>query len=208
MQNWCLDVIDTEDLADLIQQIEDSFAIELTSADFCENMTVEQLYQKIIAKMNQKVVNDCTTQQAFYQIRQILQNIVDAPSISPNTEFQSIFLKKERKHLIKKLEDRLNNRIKVLSAPILAYLGLSIGFLGLLISLFAQWFIGLYVALFLLLLCWLITKTVRVFRFRTVGDLAEHLAQFHYLQSRRNANTFNPAEIKGIVNIWFRDYFN
>ncbi|MCU0443955.1 MAG: hypothetical protein MUE85_03495 [Microscillaceae bacterium] len=207
MENWTLEKIDFEDLNDLIAQIETAFAIQFAENELSSKMSVAELCEKVLPKIKAEAVNDCTTQQAFYKLRQILRSVSGHQVIKPQTKLKTIFPKGKLRNSIQKIEKELQIENLFWVAPTLAGLGLGIGVVGLFFSLILHWTNGMYLFLSIFFISIISMQTFKVFRFQTVGELSQYLTNFHYFQARRNAYTYNPHEVKKIIKEWFEVYY-
>jgi len=67
--------IDPEDISDTLAKIENSFGIKFGKTELAKTMTFGELCDIICSRIELEHSDDCTTQQAFYKIRQSIDNL-------------------------------------------------------------------------------------------------------------------------------------
>jgi hypothetical protein len=208
MQDWSFENIDEEDLSDIILKVETAFNIQFQENELSLSMTVQDFYAIIINKINLRPVEDCTTQQVFYQMRSCIQEFVNQPFLNPKTAFEAILPEKNRIVLLKKIESRLGLNDCLIESPSLYVILNAVGILFLLILLvLGQWNDITLLSLILSLNC-LLLKTCKDLKFQTIGEASEYITQHHYFKLRRNPDTYNPKEIKHILINYFAGYYD
>jgi len=189
--------IDPGDLDNVLTKIEQSYSITFGTNDLRQVETFGQLCEAITEKIQLAEVGDCTSQQAFYKLRQHMVDALhlDRQTIRPTTELAVLFPKKTRRASIQKLEQGLGFSINVLSAslyiivPALILLVIS----GLmLIGSVLYGSVGLAIAIITLIIA---QKLGNQFSQQTVGELAEKLAREHYTKMRRDSCTVSKREV-------------
>jgi uncharacterized membrane protein len=197
--------IDPEDLEDLIIKIESSFGIFYEDQELAHIKTFGGLCDNIKGKIKLDKKDDCTTQQAFYKLKDALTNTVTINSleITPKAKLNKIFPRKNRISNIKLLEKNIGFKLNILEARDYIIITLLILFTVSLIGFFFDWKIPLIGIITSIFGFWLSGKTGKEFCIDTVGELAEKMTQENYLKARRNSNTFNENEIEKLITDFF-----
>jgi len=191
--------IDPYDLHDFFIGVEKSFGVKLQPQDLPIGLTIKQFCECVARKIPAPQEDNCTTQQAFYKLRDAIAAIlaVDTATITPDTPLEQLFATQNRRKYIKQLDQKLGMQLNLLQPPdwLLAVLSLAlvISLVGVFFKFrFAYPLILSYIGL------WASKKTARYFDLDTVGQVAEKMTRQHYLQSRRKA-TVNTKEIEKVI---------
>ena len=196
---------DTEDVDDVLKQVESSFGFKFAINELAGVRTFGQVCDLIFAKLPSLDVTDCTTQQAFYKLRTSIAEIssVEKAQILPVTQLEVYFPRKNRKRAVKLLESRLGFRLHILRPKGAVSIALTICSLMSVVELFIHWkwaIAGFVVVFAGFKLAWYFGKEWKV---RTVGELAVSIMKTNYLRSRRDPNSINKAEINNrLINIF------
>ncbi len=192
--------IDPDDISDLLLKVEKSFHIKFNHK-LEEISTFGELCDHITDKIQLDNIKDCTTQQAFYKLRNAL-NIQDI-IVSPDTLLTDILPKKDRISKVRDIEKALGYKLSILRPPhfvtsiLVCLLLISIGLL------FTYWQAGLSG----IVLCMGGFKLSHVngkeMDVQTVGEVAKKMVREHYTEVRRNPGTMNRKEIQEILTDWF-----
>ncbi len=186
---------DEED--DLIAAIEHSFNIELSVADCSSVRTFGDLCSIVSGKMNVEDNGDCTSQQAFYKLRNAIADVqqIDASLIAPKTDLHSIFPRKNRRAKFKQMDELLGFPIYGLERKgWVITLGV-LAFLVSIVMLFINWKLAIAGFIFSYLANAVSKLSENELRFKTVDELAESIARNNYMSVRRNPKTANKKEI-------------
>ncbi len=207
MQEYELKNTDPEDIEDLLMKVETSFNIQFKTEDFNEIKTFGNLCDLIINKIKLKNAEDCTSQQAFYKLRDA---VVSTPEINSSTltldsNLAEIFPKENRRSAIRKVEKQLGFKLAILIAPSYVYAVLSILLISSLVAFFFSWKIALLGITSSIIGFKIANYFGNVLDLQTVRQVAEKITREHYVQSRRNPNTFNRNEIEKILTEWFSE---
>jgi hypothetical protein len=205
--NYELKDIDTEDIEDLLFKVEKSFDIKFGNAELVHITTFGELCDYIANKIQLDHSKDCTTQQAFYKLRDAisLKFEIDKKTISTDFLLIDLFPRQNRRRMITALEKYLGFELNVLRPPNWLTTTLLILFLVSLVGLFFNWKIGVLGLIFSIFGLWLAFKTGNELEVQTVGQVAERMTRENYLKSRRNPKTFNKKEIEKVLTDWFCD---
>lgn len=210
MTDYELKNIDTEDIESLLVKVETSFDIKFVGDELVHITSFGQLCDHIANKIQLYHSDSCTSQQAFYKLRNAISSTlqIDHNTISTNLTLADILPKQSRRLRIKELEKQLGFKLNILRPPhwvtgTLAIL-LPTSFAGLYFS----WQIGLLGLAFSMVGLWLANKIGNVLDLQTVGQVVEKMTNENYLKSRRNSKTFNKNEIEKVLTEWFSNDLN
>lgn len=201
---------DPEDISDFLVKVETSFDIKFVGDELIHITTFGQLCDHITNKIQLDNSDDCTSQQAFYKLRDAISSTlqIDSKTISIDFLLIDILPKQNRRSRIKKLEKHLGFKINILRPPHWVIGTLATIFLASLVRLFFNWQIGLSGLLLSVVGLWFANKTGNELDLQTVGEVAEKMTRENYLKSRRNPKTFNKREIEKVLTEWFRYDFD
>jgi len=200
-----LESIELEDIEDTLTKLHKSFGIHLPSNAFEKVKTFGDIYQIFEKNIPYKNEESCTTQQAFYKIRNSLvvsQNI-DREHIRPCTKLDEIFPRNERRKRIKEFKNELAIPVILLTMKTWLLLSIIAGFLISLATFFFSWKFALTGILICSIFNWVATKFQNEIDSISVGDLASKVVREHYIQIRRNPNTINKNEIIKVIQCSF-----
>ncbi|MCC8410554.1 hypothetical protein LJ707_16545 [Mucilaginibacter sp. UR6-1] len=198
--------VDPDEIHDVIEKIERSFGITFIPGDFENTRTIGDLCNLVHSKLKLEHNDACTTQHAFYMLRNAItaSTTIDRCAINTNTCLKDVFPEEERLQLVADMEHEMGLRLNVLQPKqsivialmalfalslVIAYFNLIIGMAGLVA--FAA---GLLIAI----------KRGKQLAVKTVGQLAEKIAREHYLKCRRDAATVNRKEVNQKIRELFQ----
>ncbi|MCO5936585.1 hypothetical protein NAF17_13650 [Mucilaginibacter sp. RB4R14] len=202
--------IDPEDVSDVLLKIERSFNIRFTDEDLTHVKTFGAMCDMVVNKVKQVQSDSCTTQQAFYKLRNAInaKKPIEKCDLKPQTKLCELFPRDNRIEVVADLENEMGLHMNLLrpkpgvvwafSVALLASVTVSfmfgiIGYIGMVISI-----TGLILA----------GKFGRELKVKTLGDLSEKIAREHFLKCRRDASTVNRAEVADKVKELFADYLH
>ena len=193
--------IDPEDIEDLIGKIENSFDIKFGVSELAHINNFGQLCDYIADKISLDNIDDCTTQQAFYKLRNALRASlnIDSKQISTDYLLTNLFPRQTRKSSIKKLEKNLGFKLYLLRPPHWLTITLLVTLLASIIAWFFSWQVGLVGVASSIGGLWLSVIVGNELDLQTVGQLAEKMTRENYVKSRRNPKSFNKKEIETIL---------
>lgn len=197
--------IDPEDLEEVLEKIQGSLGIRFEQEELAHVNTYGELSNAIKAKINRDPSLDCSSQQAFYKLREALIRSleVETKDISPATELKEIFPLNGRRVKVQNLEEHLGFELSLLrpSHFVTSTLG------ALLLVFFFQLFSHLLYGLIGLILTftglWVSQKNGKTLVVKNLKELSKKITREHYLQSRRNPDSYNEHEIDQILEDWF-----
>lgn len=197
-----LDNYEDEDIFDVVFKLEKSFGLKFEKDTFYTVKTFGDLCDIIASKVQGDNSEDCTTQQAFYKVRNAIAatQLIDKNSILPDTKLQDIFPKYERRQKIKELQIELGIPFGILD--IKSWLGwtIFIGIVASLITFFFKWQLALSGLLFFIAVGWTANKFfAKEFELKTVRQLTEKLVRENYVDIRRSKGTINRQEILKVI---------
>ncbi|RYU89261.1 acyl carrier protein [Mucilaginibacter terrigena] len=202
--------IDPEDVSDVLLKIERSFNIRFTDNDISTIKTFGALCDLVVEKVKLVQSDSCTTQQAFYKLRNAInaKKPIEKCELRPQTKLCELFPRDNRIEVVGELESEMGFHVNLLQPK----QWIVYGFAGLLLAAITlsfynniTGFILAGIAVTGLVLAGKFGKELKV---KTLGDLAEKIAREHYLSCRRNASTINRAEVAEKVRELFADYLH
>ena len=207
MTDYELKNIDQEDIEDLLVKVENSFDIKFVGDELVHIATFGQLCDHITNKIQLDHSNNCTSQQAFYKLRDTISSTlqIDNKTISTNFPLADFLPRQSRRAKTKKLEKQLGFKLNILRPPHWVTITLAILLLVSFVGLFINWQIGLTGPAVSIVGVWFSNKIGNVLDLQTVGQVAEKMTRENYLKSRRNSKTFNKNEIEKVLTDWFID---
>lgn len=205
MKQFELKDIQPDDLDELLGKIEASFDMKFVRDESSPIETFGQLCDHITNKMHLNNVSDCTSQQAFYKLREAISSTqqIENKIITTDYLLHDLYPRKSRRSKIRKLEKQLGFKIKILRPPHWVTGTLGILLLASLVGLFFNWQIGLLGLAFSVAGLWFAHIIGIELDLQTVGQVAEKMTRENYIKSRRNSKTFNKNEIDKILTEWF-----
>ncbi|MCZ8145773.1 hypothetical protein [Flavobacterium sp.] len=149
----------------------------------------------------------CTKQQAFNKLREAFSTIllIDRKSITPSLPLNQIFPRKNRRLVVKKLENNLGFELNILRAPNWITATLTITLLVSLVMVFFSGRIGTAGIIISICCLWLSSRFGKEFDVKTVREVVEKMTRENYLKSRRDPTTFNKTEIEAVLINWFAE---
>lgn len=207
MTDYELKNIDLDDISDLLVKVEKSFDIKFCDTELMHISTFGELCDHIANKIQLDNSNDCTSQQAFYKLRDAISSTfqIDNKTISTNFALADLLPRKNRRSLTKKLEEQLGFKLNILRPPHWVTGTLVILLLASFVGLFFIWQIGLAGLVFSIAGLWFANKIANEIDLQTIRQVAEKMTRENYLKSRRNPKTFNKKEIEKVLTDWFNN---
>lgn len=196
-----LENVDPEDISDLLVKVEKSFDMKFESTELKYILTFGELCDHITNKIQLVHSNDCTSQQAFYKLRDAMASIlqIDYKTITTSSALLHLLPKQNRRSLVKKLEVHLGFKLHILRPPYWASATLAILLVTSCAALFFNWQIGLAGLAFSNAGLWFVNIIGSVLDVQTVGQAAKKMTRESYFKSRRNPRTINKSEIEKIL---------
>ncbi len=206
MKNNKLGRYEIEDLEFALSDFEKQYGIHFNQDELNSIECVEQLAEAISNKFDYKNSDDCTSQQAFYKLRNVLNNLnIGNQNIHPNTELAELIPRINRIQKVKEIEKQIGFKLDVLRAKnIVFYLAVFLS-LSTIILAFYHFFYALILGISLYCVFEFLFKNGKEFKTFTVGELANKMVLENYFKVRRTSNTINKIEFKNVVLEWFSD---
>ncbi|WP_316832862.1 hypothetical protein [Pedobacter aquatilis] len=205
MTDYELKNIDPDDINDLLVKVEKSFAIKFSDTELVHISTFGELCDHIVNKIQLDNADDCTSQQAFYKLRDAISSTlqIDKKTISINFPLADFLPRESRRSRTKKLEEQLGFKLHILRPPNWVTGTLVIILLASLGGLYFNWQIGLLGLMFSIAGLWFANKIGNELDLQTFGQVVEKMTRENYIKSRRNPKTFNKNEIEKVLTDWF-----
>jgi len=180
--------IDAWDNRDLLLKIENAFCVQFSNDDLKEIATVGDVCDLVIEKINHEHADTCTTQHAFYQVRNAIAATAGTEkcTIMPHTRLAKVFLKQNRQQAIADMERELGFEINLLQPKQWVIILFSVTLLSSFIAFYFNWEIAVAGCLASVLGLALAGKFGKEIHLRTVGDLANKISRETYLKAKRN----------------------
>ncbi|ELY2011297.1 hypothetical protein ACLH3R_002313 [Flavobacterium psychrophilum] len=202
-----LDVYDIENIEDCISEIEKMYNFKFEDNELESLKTFEEFCDLIIEKINLRNVESCTSQQAFYKLRNSLTEtkLIEKENLNTETELKKIFPRKNRKQLIEKVENKLKMKLDIIKAP--DYITTSLLIIGIasFVLLFFYWkiaLVGISISVLGFYLCKWFGNELKV---KSIKELVEKITSENYLEVRSEKNTINKTELKKILTNWISE---
>ena len=202
-----LDVYELENIEDCISEIEEMYNFKFESNELESVKNFEEFCDLIISKINLRNVESCTSQQAFYKLRNSLTEtkIIEKENLNIKTELKKIFPRKNRKQLIEKVENELKIKLDIIKATDFITTSLFIIGIASFVLLFFYWKIalaGISISVLGFYLCKWFGNELKV---KNVKELVEKITSENYLAVRSEKNTINKTELKKILTNWISE---
>ena len=206
MNTTKLDQFEIENIEDVLPMFEETFKIKFENDETEKLNDFNEFSDLIISKMNLENDNLCTSQRAFYQFRNAIktEKIIDINQIKPETDLKTIFPKRNRRKILKRIENQLGYKIEVLAPSQITINILFFSFVISFISLFINWKIAIF-GILISVLGFYLTKLTNRLDKRTVREIIEKNTAQNYFKIRNNENTFNKNEFKDVILEWFSE---
>jgi acyl carrier protein len=205
-----LNSVDPEDIGCVLKKIQHSFNVKLDNEGLRDVDTFGDLCEVIINKISQEREDICTTQHAFYILRNAIAAVlnIDKCAVTPQTRLSKILPKENRLQLIEEIENELGFKTNLLQPKqwIVTLFGLTL--ISSFIICFYNWPIGIAGLLSSGISLKLAGKFGKEMHLKTVGDLANKISRESYLKSRRNPDTIKKNEVEQKVKELFISELN
>jgi hypothetical protein len=194
-----------EDIDDVLIKIQRSFNIRLDNDSLSGIDSFRKLSDVIINKINLEHEDSCTTQHAFYLLRNAIaaSTGADKCGITPHTKLSHLFPRENRIQMIQEIEHDLGFDTDLLQPKQWVIAAFSAVLIASLIGCYFNWEIGVAGILASIAGFKLAGKFGKEIHLKTVGDLANKIARESYQKSKRNACAVNKREIEQKVRELF-----
>ncbi len=190
-----------EDIFDVVRKLEKSFGLTFKRDTFYDVKTFGDLCDIFENNITYQHTDDCTKQQAFYQVRNAISKTqkINEDQINLNSKLIDLFPHKNRRKKVTEFKNYLDTDIKILTYPDWLASVFIIGFLLSLVAFFFDWKIALTGILFFISASKIADHFSKDFDLQTVRDLTEKLSRENYIDIRRTMGTINRKEISQII---------
>ncbi|HVV53892.1 MAG TPA: hypothetical protein VHC47_01120 [Mucilaginibacter sp.] len=197
--------VDAADISDVVVKVERSFNVKLNNEDLKSVATFTELCDTIKNKITIEHQETCSTQHAFYLIRNAIASNTgrDRCGITPHTKLSELFPRENRIRMIEEIEDEIGVSTKLLQPKKWVLTLFSLILLASFAALFFNWILGAAGILASALGLKLAGKFGKEIHLKTVGDLANRISRESYLKMRRAPNTVNKNEVEQKVKELF-----
>ncbi len=205
-----LNDIDHEEIEDLLKKIEVSFQIKFGVNELAHISTFGELCDYITHKIQLNHLENCTSQQAFYKLRNAIKATIqpDRKEITPELPLIEILPRKSRQLRLRKIEEQLGLKLEILQPPTWVVGTLSIISIASLAAFMFSWQLALSGLAFSIIGLKLAEMLGNELVLETLGQVAEKMTKEHYIKSRRNQTTVNKKEIEKVLTDWFNAEFD
>ena len=204
-----LNNIDPEDICDVLRKVQKSFDLKFGYTDFENAKTYGDICDIIINKINCENSNDdCTSQQAFYKIREAIATtqLINKSLIHPSTPLEQLFPRIDRRKKVKIFSDKLNLKIDILSMKLWLLCVIVVGFITSIFYFLFNYKWALSGLLLFTIVNYIGGKFSKELDSETVGGLTKKLSREHYSHFRTVPKTINRREIQQVIdNIFMND---
>ena len=192
-----LDNVDPDDISDVLIKVEKSFKIKFGSNELKDVNTFGELCDIIVSKIEAQESNDCTSQQAFYKLREAISRTleIDKSEIQSKIKLALLFPKPTRRQKIKQVEQSLGFSLKILRPKHSITGFFSILFFISLIALFVSWKIALIGISISMISMTVANQYGNELKVDDIEELVNKISRENYFNSRRNNNTINKTEV-------------
>lgn len=195
-----------DDVEMIVHSIEDSLCIRFEDNELFHVKTFGEFCDAVLNKMEGETKADCTTQQAFYKIRNAFSEVleIDKKAIFPDSLLKDFLPENVRREKIKQIELQLGFKLHTLEPPLWISLPLGALFIVALFVFIFHWQMGLASILGSVLLITIANRLGNVLSWETMGELAEKVVQNNYIKARSNPNSYNPKEVVELIKNHFK----
>ncbi len=206
MKNYKLGQYEIEDLEFALSDFEKQYGIHFNQDELNSIKCVEQLTEAISNKFDYESSSDCTSQQAFYKLRNVLNKLnTGNQNIKPDLELAELIPRKDRIQKVKEIETELGFELNVLQPKNWIFYSAIFLWIGVILLFFFHFFYALILAIFNYYFFGFIFKKGKEFKVSTVEELVNKIVMENYFRVRRTSNTINKIEFKKVVLEWFSD---
>lgn len=195
-QNEC------DELCYIVSFFESDYSLNINDNAFEQVKSMEELVDVIYRSfLKEETIEkeDCTSQQAFYKVREVLQKYTNQSVIEPNSRLETIISRTDRIANVKGIEEELGFKLNILEPQKSTITVWWFVLCGLLVLTF---FDVLY-ALMGLIVWFFVYKIIydfgKEFKINTMRELVNQIVMNNYFESRRNPNIINEKEVKILI---------
>lgn len=204
MKHYVFDWEEVEDIEDLLNDIEKNFDIKFEANELAHVKTFDEFIDAIIDKLPYENNDTCTSQQAFYKLRRKIAalGIYDVKDLRPDTKLSEIFPYKRKSvsFLEKMIGVDLAVEFNDVGPNVIAINILNALVIVSVLQLFETklWVMGLGIPV-AIIGYFIAFRSTKEYPIHTVRDLVNRIVTYNYMSCRRDKNTINRKEFKGIL---------
>jgi len=202
-----LDKYEIENIEDCIPSIEKMYQFRFENGETESVKNFDEFCDLIISKIDLENIENCTSQQAFYKLRNSLieEKVAEKDKIKLENKLEDLFPRRNRIELVKKVERNIGFKLNILAPPAFVFYTLvllsAVSFILLFIK-FKFGISGIGVSVFGFYLCASFGKELKI---KTLKELVEKVTYENYLEIRTQKNTVNKSELKKVITDWFAE---
>ncbi len=199
--------VGVEDVGDVLELIEKKLNIRFGKTELADVKTFGELCDIILSKINLPQKDDCTSQQAFYKLRDAIveQMAIDKARIRPETTLIELFSGNSRTKKIKSIEKSLGFKLNILRIRRSVILIIVLGFAITSLAMFINIIYGIISATLVLIYIAIKARKIKEFKVATIGEVVKMMEKDNYFKSRRNPGTINRKEVRKLLERFFLD---
>ena len=204
MKTEKLDKYEIENIEDLIPEIEKMYNFTFENEELINAKNFNDFTELIIGKIDLENIESCTTQQAFYKLRKSISEvgILEKNKLNTETKLKEIFPRKNRRELVKSLEENIGFKLNIINPPLLLSISLLIFGIVSFILLFISVKIGIIGLGITILGFQLSLKFGKEIQLNSIRELVAKITTENYLSLRTESNTINRKELKKVILEW------
>ena len=204
MKTEKLDKYEIENIEDLIPEIEKMYNFTFENEELINAKNFNDFTELIIGKIDLENVESCTTQQAFYKLRKSISEvgILEKNKLNAETKLKEIFPRKNRRELVKSLEENIGFKLNIINPPLLLSISSLIFGIVSFILLFISVKIGIIGLGITILGFQLSLKFGKEIQLNSIRELVAKITTENYLSLRTESNTINRKELKKVILEW------
>ena len=204
MKTEKLDKYEIENIEDLIPEIEKMYNFTFENEEIINAKNFNDFTELIIGKIDLENIESCTTQQAFYKLRKSISEvgILEKNKLNTETKLKEIFPRKNRRELVKSLEENIGFKLNIINPPLLLSISLLIFGIVSFILLFISVKIGIIGLGITILGFQLSLKFGKEIQLNSIRELVAKITTENYLSLRTESNTINRKELKKVILEW------
>lgn len=200
-------VIESDESDEFLSRFESSFGMTYEEMGISNGMSLQDVIDRINARLGRESSRHCTSQSLFFRVRNILVNQMGLQKnmITPSARLGDILPKTTRRRDINLLEGQLGIRIQYYQAPgwiqwsSMAFLLMSF------ILLFSNFSFGVMGVVGSLVTISMAHKFSKSLPFKTFGEFINKIRTDNLIKLQSNEGEINEREIKGVLIDLIRD---
>ncbi|MDM1404855.1 hypothetical protein [Myroides marinus] len=197
-----------EDLNDALLSLEREYRLSYDYSAIEKATSIQEILDvvyKSFLNLDKERKEDCTSQQAFYKLKSVLQKYCEEAVITPSSQLETLISRENRIATIGMIDGELGFKLHVLRPKESLEITLWAVLLCLIIMFF---FIPLYAlvgSVIWVFVCQSLYSNAKEFKVETVGELVKQMVMNNYFKSRRDPNTINEQELRKVVVSYLAD---